>query len=782
MRLIVVAAIAATAAVAAVQQLPALPAGELLAALALAGALLAGVGVWQRGFARQFATALAAAAMAFAWAAWRADLRLAETLPESVAGSDIAVTGIVAEMPQRFARGERFAFDVERASPLAGSGSGPLPPLPSRVMLSWYAAEGAAEVVPTVRPGERWQLAVRLKPPLGNANPHAFDYEAWLLERNIRATGYVRAMPQARRLDRFVADPGYAIEFFREEIRDHFLAALPDKPYAGILIALAVGDQRAINGEFWQVFSRTGTTHLMSISGLHVTMVASLFGIAAGVLWRRSPRLMARVPAQRVAVVAGWAAAMAYALLSGFSVPAQRTVWMLSAVALAALSGRRVAISTTLSAALLLVLAIDPWAVLAPGFWLSFGAVALLFYVACGRIEATGWKAAIRRWTVAQWAVAVGTLPVLLLFFQQFSLVSPLANALAIPAISLLVTPLALLAVILPFPPLLDLAHWLLALVMRVLEYLGELPVYQQPAPPLWAVVVALAGCVWLMLPRGVPARWVGALLFVPALSFVPPRPAVGEAQVIVLDVGQGLAVVVTTATKTLLYDTGPLYSAESDAGQRIVLPYLRAIGVDRLDALIVTHSDSDHSGGAAAVLAALPVERVLSSLPELPGEACRKGLHWQWDGVDFALLYPLAAAPEKATKANHRSCVLRVAAGGRSMLLTADIEAVDERALLADTDPAAPLRADVMLAPHHGSRTSSSPAFIAAVAPQDVVFTVGYRNRFGHPHPEIVRRYDGVRRWRSDRDGALTIRLGADYGVSAWRAERVRYWHHPRG
>jgi competence protein ComEC len=456
---------------------------------------------------------------------------------------------------------------------------------------------------------------------------------------------------------------------------------------------------------------------------------------------------------------------------------------MLSVVALALWSGRNFAVSRTLLLALLIVLLLDPWAVLAVGFWLSFGAVALLFYVGSARVgsaslgEARGWRAALAQWGATQWAVTVGSLPLLLLFFQQFSLVSPLANALAIPLVSFVITPLALLFAVLPWSPLLYFDHWLMSLLMTFLEWLAHWPVWQQPAPPPWTSLLAGLGVLWLLLPRGFPSRWLGLYLILPCLVYPAPRPAVGEAWVEVLDVGQGLAVVVRTAQHALLYDTGPLYSAESDAGQRLVVPYLRATGVTQLDALLVTHADKDHSGGLIAVQDALPIALTLSSLPEQPGERCRAGDPWDWDGVRFTILHPTALDYERSSrKTNNMSCVLRVENAAGSILLTSDIEAVDEQAILARSPTL--LASEVLLAPHHGSRTSSTPAFIAAVHPRDVIFPVGYRNRYGHPKSEIVERYAGSRLWRTDRDGEVRITLGNGIQLSAYRQEHRRYWH----
>ena len=730
-----------------------------------------------RRFAAPALLIVAAASLGFAWAAALAQLRLADELPAALEGRDMELTGVVAGLPQALERGVRFEFDVEQA--VAG--------VPPRISLAWYrgrddADDEASPVVP-VRAGERWRFTVRLKRPHGNLNPHGFDYEAWLFERGIRATGYVRPASAAR-IEAQVWRPGYAVEMLRETIRDRFRAVLPDAPYAGILIALAVGDQHAIDPGLWQTFARTGITHLMSISGLHVTMLAGLAYALVNWLWRRSANLPLRLPAQHAAAMGGFLAAFLYCLLAGFAVPAQRTLYMLAVVVAARLSAREISGSRVLSLALLLVLLLDPWAVLAAGFWLSFGAVALLFHIGSGRLGPVHW---LLEWGRAQWAVTLGMLPALLALFQQFSLVSPLANALAIPLVSLVVTPLALLGSLPLLDPLLFLAHAVTAWMMIFIDWLAALPlaIWQQAAPPAWAVLLALAGGLWLLLPRGFPSRWLGVLAFLPLLTVLPPRPATGTAAITVLDVGQGLAIHVQTAGHDLLFDAGPAFSADADSGNRIIAPYLRAMGVRRLDAMVISHADKDHEGGAASVLAALPVallktslsfEHALSAQP-VPHELCRDGDAWNWDGVAFEMLHPGAAPLSRKT--NDLSCVLRVTAGGKAMLLTSDIEAVSEAALLDRHRDR--LSATVMTAPHHGSKTSSTPGFIDAVAARDVIFPVGYRNRFGHPKEDVVERYrqSGARLHRTDADGAVGVRLSAaDIGFRHERAERRRYWH----
>ncbi len=753
-----------------------------LVAMAVVGWNLAGVRA-RAGWRVQAGFLLACAALGFVWAGAMARWRLADQLPQEWETRPIELSGVVASLPQRFERGERFEFDVENVHTAGAT-------VPSHVMLSWYRSWddvddiGDVDEARNVRPGERWRFTVKLKRPHGNANPHGFDYEAWLLERNIRATGTISPKAGVKRVDEFVASPGYALQRVRARIRDRFMTVLPEAPYLGVLVALAVGDQRAIPRGQWEVFNRTGVTHLVSISGLHVTMIAALAAALVSFLWRRSERLMLFLPAQKAAVLAGWVVAFAYALLAGFEIPTQRTLYMLSVVALALWSGRNVGASRTLLWALLVVLLVDPFSVLATGFWLSFGAVSVLFFVGTSRVGAVrGWRATLARWGVAQWAVTIGSVPLLLLFFQQFSLVSPLANALAIPFVSFLVTPLALIFAAVPWPPLLQLDHWLLAQLMKLLEWLSAYPVWQQQAPPLWASLLAVFGVVWVLLPRGFPSRCIGMIPVLPALFWVTPGPPAGEAWIDVLDVGQGSAVVVRTAEHTLLYDAGPFYSSQSDAGQRVVVPYLRATGVGELDAMVISHRDKDHSGGIAAVQAAVPIMRTLSSLPELPGERCVAGQSWEWDGVRFDVLHPESAdyGAEEATKparttTNRMSCVLKVSAERQSLLLTGDIEAREEKAII-ERSPSL-VRSDVLLVPHHGARASSSPEFIEAVGAREIVFSAGYRNAFNHPRPEVLARYSAGRHWRTDRDGAIRIVLAGTSDVSAWRTEHQRYWY----
>jgi competence protein ComEC len=720
----------------------------------------------------------------FLWAAAFAQLRLADTLPPIWEGRDVRVMGVVASLPQSQERGERFLFDVEKVETEGAS-------IPSRISIARYSAGFrdplSQQVKNEFRPGERWRLTVRLKRPHGTYNPHGFDFEVWALERDIRATGYIRKHPDNARLSPLVWHPAYLIERVRESIRERFRSVLGDAPYAGILLALAIGDDDAISDADWETFRKTGVIHLVSISGLHITMVAGLAFLVVQGLWRRNERLVLRLPARKAATVAGLSVALAYALLAGFSVPTQRTVYMLAVLAAALWWGRAASMSLALSWALLVVVLLDPWAVIAPGFWLSFGAVALLVYAGSHRLRQEGWfKASLR----AQWVIALGLTPLLLALFQQVSVISPLANAMAIPLVSLVVTPLALLGAVTPVDAILHLAHAVMDGCMRLLQLAADWPqaVWQQHASPAWTICAAILGVIWLLLPRGFPLRWAGAAALAPMFLLLPAPPAPGELQLTALDVGQGTAVLLRTAHHALLYDTGPKYSAEANSGNRIIVPFLRGEGVRRLDGMMVSHDDLDHAGGALSILKSMPVGWMASPLPEghaLHGHArrdlhCFAGQSWTWDGVHFEVLHPAPESYATEVKDNDLSCVLKATSPYGSVLMAGDIERLSE-AKLAERDGKS-LKADVLLVPHHGSKTSSTVEFVEKVHPAAAVFTVGYRNRFGHPKQEVVDRYRAVGSglYRSDRDGAVMFDFRSEEGIEAarWRRIAPRYWH----
>jgi competence protein ComEC len=713
----------------------------------------------------------------FFWAAACAHWRMDDWLARELEGRDIELVGVVSSLPAQGERGTRFEFDVEWTS--GGER------LPRNILLWWYRSAAFTESEPAllagaVHPGERWQLTVRLRRPHGNLNPNGFDYEAWLLERGIGATGYVRQRG-AQRLLGSRATALDLVEKAREAVRDRFQAALGATPAAGILVALAVGDQRAIAAEEWRLFNRTGVTHLMSISGLHVTLVSGLVAWLVSTAWRRVPRLVLRLPARKAAAAAAILGAFGYTLLAGFAVPAQRTCYMVTVVAVALWMGGIATPVRTLALALAVVLLADPWAPLSAGFWLSFAAVTLIFYVAAGW---RGREPRVAQWARVQWAITLGLAPAALLLFGQVSVAGPLANALAIPVVSIIVTPLALAAAVIPVDAILALAAWLVEWLLQFLEACAALPgaLWQQHAPAPWAVAIALAGVAWVLAPRGVPGRANGLALLAPAFLLPPPAPAPGEAWITAFDVGQGLALTVRTANRTVLYDAGPAFGPDADSGGRVLLPELRAAGAAAVDLLVLTHEDADHIGGALTLLESIRVDSLASSLPPehalnaLVGapRRCLAGESWEWDGVQFSFLHPRAGEP--AVRRNNQSCVLKIETGGASMLLTGDIERHAELSLVLD-----PLvKADVVLVPHHGSRSSSTQEFISAVAPRWAVVPAGYRNRFGHPNAEVLERYKaaGAAVMRTDLDGAVHVVLERGTArVEGERARRPRYW-----
>ncbi len=760
-----------------------LPGKGFLTGCVILSALLAFVGVlasraeYFRGGCQSALAAvfLAALLAGFAWAGWRAENRLADALPMQWELRDLEVTGVIYGLPRAMGEARRFEFLVEASES----------PVPGRLLLSWYPPRRGDGVVPEIMPGERWTLTVRLRRPHGFANPHGFDYEAWLLERGIRATGYVRTNGVNERLDHFVPGMMNRVHNLRARVRTRFLSVLDDAPQAGILVALAVGDQRTISAEQWEVFRRTGVAHLVSISGLHVSLVALFFGGAVAWGWRRVPAACLRWPARKAGALAGLLAASLYALMAGFGLPTQRALMMLAVAAIALLSAREVQASRVLAMALLMVLLFDPWAVLSAGFWLSFGAVGIIVFILAGRRTVMqGWRAALR----IQLAITLATVPPLLALFNAFSLVAPVANAFAIPLVSFLIAPLALMAIVLPFAPILEVAHWFAGWMMLGLGWLSEqqFALWRRPALPPVLIASSALAVFWLLLPRGTPGRFAAMLMLVPAFLWTPPRPVSGEFRAVVLDVGQGLAVHVQTAGHDLVFDTGPPYGPTADAGGRVLLPYLGAIGVNRLDKLVISHGDSDHIGGAATLMDGIGVSRLVKTPVEThPGLAnsapavgyCMAGDGWEWDDVRFDWLHP--GRDPAYQKINDHSCVLRIAGAGGVLLLTSDIESMAERSILGRDRKV--LAADVVTAPHHGSRTSSTQAFVAAVGASHVIHPVGNMNQHRHPHPAVWARWDaaGARNWRTDGQGAITVDMRLSGPELAAQRERVRrYWH----
>lgn len=723
---------------------------------------------------RTLPVALLSCGIGFFYAAWQSDQRLSVTLPYEWQGRDIDVIGVIAQLPHQTERGQRFYFDVEQTLTDGVR-------VPPKIYLSTYT--DPKNPPPYARSGERWQFTVRLKQPHGTSNPYGPDFELWALENKVRATGYVHNKGKNLRIDPVAT--GYRIESWRQAVRDKLTATLGAAPYAGIVTALAIGDQGSIPQDQWQLFRRTGVVHLMSISGLHITMLAGMNFSLFYWLWRRSARLTLWLPARKAAVVAACVTAYLYSLLAGYGIPAQRTVYMVGAVALALFMNRNFSLGQLMSIALMAVLLADPWAVLSAGFLLSFTAVALILYTSAHRIGPAAsakvtpllkLRTLLREYTAVQWAMFTGLTPLLLALFGQVSLVSPIANAFAIPLISLIVVPLALLGSALPTEIPLWLAHIVLELTMSALQWLGQAPVWTQHFPPAWSVFAGMLGVLWLLAPRGFPARHLGLLLMLPMFLNSPEPPERGSLRLIVFDVGQGLSVAAMTRNHALLYDAGP----DSESDNRLLIPALRGLGVRTLDALILSHNDTDHAGGAESVLQGIPVNRIMSSSGEAFGghviDRCRDGTRWDWDGVLFEILHP--ADNSRKPHDNNHSCVLRISTGNQHVLLAGDIEwRAEQRLLQVHPDK---LPASLLVVPHHGSEGSSSADFVAAVLPDYAVFTSGYRNRFGHPREKILQRYQdsGALLLRSDRDGAILCRMTAQaFSVERYRETHRRYW-----
>ncbi|MGV3582253.1 MAG: DNA internalization-related competence protein ComEC/Rec2 [Methylophilus sp.] len=730
--------------------------------------------------------------LGFTWAALVAHSRLSDELPKAWEQENITLIGVIASLPEVTEYGERFEFNVEKVLT-------PEAKVPAHISLRYYQQSMFSAVKSKVKEnfhaGERWQLTVRLKRPHATYNPHGVDYEALALSENIRAIGNIRKKSTNRKLDSLVWQPKYLITHVRELVGRHINQSLKDKAYAGVIRGLVIGDGSQISAQNWDVYLRTGTNHLMSISGLHITMLSGLVFALVNMLWRRFPSLVMRLATQKAACVAGMLTALIYAALAGFSVPTQRTLYMLMTVALMLLVGRKIAFPNILSVALLVVVLIDPWAVSAPGFWLSFGAVAVMVYAASRRLATEHWLVEA---TKAQWAVTIGLLPALVLMFGQISLISPIANAIAIPVVSFIVVPFAILGSVLPVDSILYLSHQVLYGCMLILNWLAQLPIaiWQQGASTVWAALIGVIGVVVLLLPRGVPLRYFGLFCFLPMMFVEPERPAKGDMQVTVLDVGQGLSVVVKTSKHTMLYDAGAKYNAQTDAGSGIVVPYLRTSGVKHLEGVVVSHDDIDHAGGIPSVLAQMSVDWMISPLsptatmfnspqylkfPPKKHDKCYAGQHWQWDGVKFEVIYPEAKSYENENiKDNDRSCVIRVSSANGSILLSGDVEKGGEYEMLENH--ADLLKTDVLIAPHHGSKTSSTQDFIQAVSPKFVVFTNGYLNRFGHPKAVVVQRYvnQDAQVLRSDYDGAVQLDFTKKQAVKVlkWRKVERRYWH----
>lgn len=698
------------------------------------------------------------------WALGFAGIRLSDCLPSNMERQDVWVEGKVMDIPVGFDQGLRFIFRVDAVlDPQTAE-------LPRLVRLGWYNKDAV------VKAGEQWRLQVRLKRPHGFFNPGGMDYELWMFSQSIRANGYVRENVKNQKLaDAALLSP----QGLRQSLYDLLTKTLEGRAMAGIVIALVMGTENAISQEQWEVLRRTGTAHLVAISGSHISLISGLVFLI--VQFSCSWLNVMRIPPHNIAASAAFVAALLYSALADFAIPTQRALIMIFVVMSAVIIQRNIRPLPTLVFALLAVSLYDPLAVLAPGFWLSFGAVALILLVIAGRLRPSGWWTDL--WKI-NWATSLGLVPLLLIFFQQVSLISPVANLIAVPTIGFVLTPVCLLgALLLMIVPLfgkwvLDSAVILLEWIWWVLQQLSDLPwaQWEHAAPPIWALPFALVGAAMLLAPKGIPARWLGLVLLVPALTVVSQPPSEDHFRMTLLDVGQALAAVVQTHRHSLVFDAGAKFGKNFDAGEAVIEPFLRQQNINAIDVLVVSHGDNDHIGGAESLFRQFPIGQTYSSVPEMlpaPVEPCQAGQRWEWDGVSFEMLSPFGSLGNE----NNNSCVLRVSSPSGSILLTGDIEQGAERLMVAHYGER--LKTDLLIAPHHGSKTSSSQDFIAAVKPAYVFFPIGYLNRYNFPHPDVLKRYqaNNAQVLDSAHSGAITVEPGA-FSPESYRQTHGKYWN----
>lgn len=710
----------------------------------------------------------------FLWVLIHAQMVLNTTLPDSLALKPIEVIGIVESIPIEREENIHFHFKIQKTIPAS------LWPSPGTVKVHWRH--------PSLKPrvGEQWQLFLKLKKIYGYSNPGSMNVEKIAFQQHLVAEGRVLDQKNFSRVaDSFWSHP---IDQLRTSLKEKIQKSGQNhKSFLGVVLALSMGDQSRIDPAQWLVFRKTGTAHLLSISGLHIGFIAAFFNflfkktvsfLRFSIKGRRSIKVMA-------ATVGGLFAVL-YAALAGFSIPAQRALMMIAIFVIGLASKKRYTGFQGYCIALWVVLTLEPLSVLSAGFWLSFSAVAVILYTMNSRLNPQG-----KYWKVFRIHVALflGLAPITLTFFNECSLVSPISNLIAIPYFSFLVVPSCLTAIlILPFSaivaqPLFLIAEKLIALIWPLLHVLAEAPTLQiQMQPSAWTFLTASIGVLCLFLPAGLIGRYCGFICLLAALVIPTKLPEIpfNTAEITVLDVGQGLSTVVQTRSHVLVFDTGPKLSEHFDTGQAVVLPFLQSINQKQIDCLVISHADNDHSGGADSILKAMPVKEILSSDQPFSDRwvlPCEAGAHWEWDGVTFEFLHPLS---DTVGKKNDRSCVLRVQAGLQSVLMTGDIEAKIERQLVEHLGKK--LASTVLIVPHHGSKSSSTPAFIEAVRPKYAIITAGYANHYGHPKTEIVSRYEerGIVVWDSIRHGAIRFKLNSQalLTLNSHRCSTQKYWN----
>ncbi len=749
------------------QMLPSLPSLNLLMVVLLSSLIMAFI------FYRTIKLSVIPLAFicGFIFSAFFSHSLLSWNLPKEWEGQSIVVRGYIQSIPLTEQFGKRFIFKIEefeyqRIKYQAN--------VKARLMWKHFPEH--------IKVGGNLQLVVKLKRIHSIKSPGAFDFEAWALQQGLRATGYVIESKE----NKYLSSSYHAfINQWRNQLLKKIKLHLPATSTAPWLIALTLGEREGIVPWHWQVLRNTGTNHLMAIAGLHIGIMSGLaFGLINWV-WRLFPRLVLTLPAKYAAGYASLIMALVYSALAGFSIPTQRACIMLSIFIFALLSKRNISIWQSWSLALLLVLLINPASILTESFWLSFGTIALIIYGMSGRLNPQGWW---WKWGRVQWVVGIGLTPLTLIFFQQSSLISFAANSIAIPYLSFFILPLCLLSTVFLYlyPPAASLLLWMadksLSGLWIILTWFSHLSVatWEQAIPSFILLLTTSFGFILLLIPAGLPGRWLGLTWLLPLFFYQTPKPLPNTISVSLLDVGQGLAVLVRTTNHSLIYDAGPSFGINQDAGENVILPYLRQLHLKQLDTLVISHGDNDHLGGAKSLMKAYQFTSIKTSVPEkIPSPItsyCLAGERWNWDGVEFKFIYPTL---DFLNLGNDSSCVLKISVGNQSILLTGDIEKIAENYLLNHSPEL--LASSVLIAPHHGSKTSAIKDFVRITYPEIVFYATGYRNRYRFPHPSVTNQYAEIntQQFNTAETGTVefTIEKNSITPLSAYRKEHKRYW-----
>lgn len=720
-------------------------------------------------FFKKHSGMLVAFVFGFAWALWFAHAQSSWILSKNLEGKLVKVTGVIASIPDSSNHRISFLLKLQKIENKSAHGV---------VRLSWQAENLHLKV------GDTWRLPVKLKRVHGTMNPGGFDVEAWNLQQGIRANGYVATTKTLKPENLNHWNLRFVIDSMRQYLLKKIIENLPISHTSPWIIALAIGERKGIDAASWQVLRNTGTNHLMAIAGLHIGFMSAFIYALVSFLWRRVSFLVLRFPAQHAASLAALIMALTYSAMAGFSIPTQRACLMFATFLVVVLLRRNIQAWHAWSLALLGVLLLNPLSVLAESFWLSFGSVALIIYGIKGRLAPKGlwWK-----YGRIQWVIAIGLIPLSFWLFKQCSIISFLANSIAIPWVGFLIVPSTLLGCfLLIFSPwlgslCLQFADKLLQVLWIILTYFSELSwsSWYQVMPNNGVLLAACIGMVILLVPIGFPGRWLGLFWLMPLFFYQHDKPKIGEAWFTLLDVGQGLSAVVQTKNHILVFDAGPKFGDNFDMGESVVLPFLRTRGIRKIDSLVISHGDNDHRGGANAILQQMKVLEIKTSVPNFfssyHASYCLRGESWSWDDVTFSFIYPTM---EYLGLGNDSSCVLKVKSGNQSILLTGDIEKIAEY-YLVEANPNE-LQSTIIVAPHHGSKTSGLDLFIESVKPKIVLFPIGYLNRYHFPHPTVLQKYQEMQAlsFNTADAGAISFSLTEIAKPILYREQHSRYWN----